>query len=198
MPGKQDPLFEVAAESFVAASPGDAYRVFSDLRNSPLWSIECTGGDWTGGEPGAVGSVFRGDNVRSGDVVPWAPVVRGRWSTYAEVVAAVPGRRFAWAMRDDAGRAQDSVWSFTVAAALGGCLLAHRFRMGRPTEGIRKITAGMTDADRARFFREWAAKLAHDLSETVHRLKAALERQPATVPAGATLGLRSATGTGEA
>jgi hypothetical protein len=184
MPEKQEPLFETGAELFVSADPAEVYALVADLRNSPLWSTECTGGEWVGGEPATVGAVFRGDNLRSDDIVAWAPVVRGRWSTYAEVVNASPGREFAWAMRDSAGRAQDSVWSFTIRPVAGGCLLAHRFRMGRPTEGIRGITAGMAAAARERFRREWAGKIARDLSETVRRLKTVLENEPAAVRAG--------------
>jgi len=183
MPEKQESIFETGAELFVSVAPGEIYELVADLRNSPLWSAECTGGEWVGGEPGTVGAVFRGDNLRSGDVVAWAPVVRGRWSTYAEVVHANPGKEFAWAMRDSAGRAQDSVWSFTITPVQGGCLLAHRFRMGRPTEGIREITAGMTEATRERFRHEWAGKLARDLSETVRRLKTVLENEPAALRA---------------
>ena len=42
-----------------------------------------------------------------------------------------------------AGQAQESVWTFEIGAAAGGCVLVHRFRMGTPTEGIRGITADM-------------------------------------------------------
>jgi polyketide cyclase/dehydrase/lipid transport protein len=178
VPEKQHALFETGAELFVPAAPGDIYPLVSDLRNSPLWSTECTGGEWVSGEPGEVGSVFRGDNERSADVVAWAPVARGRWSTYAEVVRATPGEEFAWAIRDRAGRAQDSVWSFTITPVEGGSLLAHRFRMGRPTEGIREITSGMSEVERERFRQEWAGKLTRDLSTTVRRIKTVLETRP--------------------
>ena len=184
MAEKRDALFETGAELSVPAAPGDIYALLSDLCNSPLWSNECVGGQWVSGGPGEVGSVFRGDNERSAEVVAWAPVARGRWSTYAEVVRATPGEEFAWAMRDHAGRAQDSVWSFTITPVDGGSLLAHRFRMGRPTEGIREITSGMTEDERKRFRREWAGKLARDLSATVRRIRTVLETRPVGVRTG--------------
>jgi len=168
-------LFSVRAEVWISASPERVYAVVSDLARSSEWSPECTGGRWVTGEPGTVGAVFRGDNRRAENVVSWAPVVRGEWSTESEVIAAEPGRVFRWAMRDSSGNAQDSVWSFEIERADEGCVLVHHFRMGEPTEGIRGITADMSDADRTRFVSDWAAKLERDLQDTVRRIKAVIE-----------------------
>lgn len=169
-------LFEVRAAVSVAASPELVYAVVSDLPRSGEWSTECRGGSWVDGEPGTVGAVFRGVNHRPEDVVAWAPVVRGEWTTEAEVVAAEPGRRFSWSMRDSAGRKQDSVWTYEVETTAGGCVLVHHFRMGRPTEGILGITSDMDDADKQRFFSEWGKKLEGDLADTLDRIKAVIER----------------------
>lgn len=169
------PLFDIAVESPVARAPEFVYSVVSDLPRCHEWSEECTGGEWTHGEPGAVGSVFRGHNFRDPDVVPWAPVVRGAWTTTAEVVAAEPARRFAWAMRTEAGRAQESVWGFTLHPAAGGTVLTHHFRMGVPTEGIQGITAGMTDDEKKKFFEEWGDKVRADMAATVGRLRNVIE-----------------------
>ena len=171
------PLLVARAEIHVDADPGRVYAVVSDLGRSGEWSTECTGGAWVQGEPGAVGSVFRGENRRGEDVVAWAPVVRGAWTTEAEVVAAEPGSAFRWAMRDSAGRAQESVWAFEIAAADGGgATLVHHFRMGRATEGIRKIVSGLDEAGTARFFAEWGAKLDGDLADTLARIKPVIEK----------------------
>ncbi|MFD7656133.1 SRPBCC family protein [Actinosynnema sp. NPDC059797] len=169
------PLFEISVRIPVAASVERAYATISDLPRSGEWSVECTGGAWVSGMPGTVGAVFQGENLRAEDVVAWAPVVRGRWRTVAQVVAAEPGKTFSWAMCDSTGSPQDSVWSFDVEPGDEGCVLVHRFRMGAATEGIRGITAGMTDQERQRFFSEWAAKLEQDMDATVRRIKAALE-----------------------
>jgi hypothetical protein len=152
------------------------YTLISDLPRSGEWSTECQGGTWVAGEPAAVGAVFRGDNIRSADVVAWAPVARGRWSTHCEVVAAEPGRTFRWAMHDSTGRCQESVWGFDIEVAPEGSRLVHHFRMGRPTEGIRSITAEMDDQARKRFFTEWSDKLQHDLESTLQRIKAVIEQ----------------------
>ncbi|MGW5341708.1 SRPBCC family protein [Streptomyces sp. NPDC004050] len=179
MSGTQTPLFRSRAQIHLSATPAEVYAVVSDLARSGEWSPECLGGEWTTGEPGAVGSVFRGENERSEDVVAWAPVVRGKWTTYAEVVAAEPGRTFQWAMHDSQGEKQDSVWGFTIEADGEGSLLVHHFRMGTPTEGIRGITADM-DADRKQqFFAEWGDKVAGDLAETLGRIKTVIDKETA-------------------
>lgn len=170
------PVFEVRVQTPVAAPPEAVYAVVSDLPRSGEWSEECTGGRWVSGGPGRVGSVFRGVNVRPADVVGWAPVVRGEWTTESEVVEAAPGRRFAWAMRTKAGQAQPSVWAWEVEPdGAGGSLLTHHFRMDARTEGIRGIVAGMDPAAEQRFFTEWARKLEGDIAATVARVKSVIE-----------------------
>lgn len=171
------PLFEISVRTFVPAPSDTVYAAVSDLARSGEWSVECTGGTWVSGRPGTVGAVFRGDNVRAEDVVSWAPVVRGNWQTVARVVAAEPGKTFSWAMCDRAGHPQDSVWSFDVEPEDGGCVLVHRFRMGAATEGIRGITAEMSDEEKRRFFADWGGKLEQDMHATVRRIKAVLENE---------------------
>ncbi|MEV4615227.1 SRPBCC family protein [Kitasatospora sp. NPDC049258] len=171
------PLFQVRSQTEVSAVPADVYAVISDLPRSGEWSPECLGGEWVLGAPAAVGSVFRGENLRSEEVVSWAPVVRGKWHTHAEVVAAEPGRTFRWAMHDSTGTPQDSVWAFDIEpAGAAGSVLVHHFRMGAATEGIRGITAEMDAAEKQKFFADWAEKLEHDLAETLGRIKLVIEK----------------------
>ena len=169
-------VFEVLAQTLVAASPEHVYEVVSDLPRCGDWSMECTGGTWVAGVPATVGAVFRGHNLRGGDVVAWAPVVRGAWTTDAEVVVAEPGRRFHWTIRDSLGHAQASVWAYDIEPAPGGSTLIHHFRMDTPTEGIRKITSGMGDVEWARFRAEWTAKLQADMTNTVGRVRNVVEK----------------------
>lgn len=174
---KTGPLFALRAEIRVDAAPAKVYAVVSDLGRSGEWSTECRGGRWISGTPATVGAVFRGENHRSEDVVAWAPVVRGGWTTESQVVAAEPSRTFQWAMRDSTGRPQRSVWGFDIEPAGDGSLLIHHFRMDEATEGIRGITSGMDGAQKDRFFAEWADKLRGDLANTLGRIKAVIEKQ---------------------
>jgi Polyketide cyclase / dehydrase and lipid transport len=169
-------LFLCRADVHVSATPDEVYAVISDLPRSGEWSVECTGGKWISGEPSTVGAVFRGENLRSPEVVAWAPVVRGTWSTESEIVAAEPGKRFRWAMRTKSGQRQDSVWAFDIEPDGEGSVLVHHFRMGTPTEGIRGIVADMDAEAERKFFVEWGAKLELDLAATLLRIKSVIEK----------------------
>ena len=171
------PLFELRAEIEVAAAPEVTYSVVSDLPRSGEWSPECRGGEWISGEPATVGAVFRGKNVRSEDVVGWAPLIRGVWYTECQVVAAEPGRTFQWAMRTHTGVNQASVWGFDMRPTDSGCRLVHHFRMDQTTEGIRKIVADLDESARKRFVVEWTAKLEEDLAVTLRRIKTIVENE---------------------
>ena len=71
----------------IAASADDLYALVSDVRRMGEWSPENVGGRWLGGVSApAVGARFRGSNRRG-----WR-----RWSTTCTVVAAEPGRTFAF------------------------------------------------------------------------------------------------------
>jgi Polyketide cyclase / dehydrase and lipid transport len=170
------PLFECRAAIHVSATPLEIYSVVSDLRRSAEWSPECMGGEWTSGEPSTVGAIFRGENLRSEDVVAWAPLIRGTWYTEAKVVAAEPGSTFRWVMLTHAQENQDSVWGFDIEPVEGGATLIHHFRMGKATEGIHHIVAELDEDGRKRFVEEWAAKLEQDLDVTLNRIKDVIEK----------------------
>ncbi|MEH6379105.1 SRPBCC family protein [Streptomyces sp. KLMMK] len=172
-------ILRVRARILVAAAPYTLYDTVSDLARSGEWSRECTGGRWVSGTPRTVGAVFRGENRRGADVVPWAPIVRGPWTTESEVVAAEPGRLFQWVVRDSAGRRQDSTWTYEFEAAGDGCLLVHHYRLGRPTEGLAKIFRQLGPDGRRRFTTEWNRKLADDVDASLSRIKDIVERAAA-------------------
>ncbi|GGM33460.1 hypothetical protein GCM10012275_01150 [Longimycelium tulufanense] len=171
------PLFELRSDVQVSATPEQVYTVVSDLPRSGEWSPECQGGEWVSGEPATVGAVFRGENLRSEEVVAWAPLVRGTWYTESRVVAAEPGRTFRWMMLSHAGADQESIWGFDIEPADEGCVLTHHFRMGTATVGIHKIVADLDEPARKRFVVEWTTKLERDLQDTLKRLKDVIERQ---------------------
>ncbi|MEV4501917.1 SRPBCC family protein [Streptomyces klenkii] len=168
-------ILSVQARILIAAAPGAVYETVSDLTRSGEWSRECTGGRWVSGTPRTVGAVFRGENYRGADVVPWAPVVRGPWTTESEVVAAEPWRLFQWVVRDSAGRRQDSTWTYELQATADGCLLVHRYRLGRLTEGLAKIFEQLGEDGRRRFTAAWNEKLADDVAASLSRIKSVVE-----------------------
>jgi dimethylaniline monooxygenase (N-oxide forming) len=77
-------------------APAEAlYDLVSDVSAMGRWSPECTGGTWLGGASGPeVGARFRGSNRRG-----WV-----RWWTTNEVVAADPGREFAFETKQSGTR----------------------------------------------------------------------------------------------
>lgn len=173
---EKSPLFDLRGQIPVKASPAEVYSVVSDLTRSAEWSPECIGGEWVSGAPSAVGSVFRGENLRSKDVVGWAPLIRGIWYTEARIVAAEPGRAFRWAMLTHTGENQQSIWGFDLEPAPEGTLLIHHFKMDRATEGIHHIVADLDEDDRKRFFAEWSEKLEKDIARTLESIKSVIEK----------------------
>lgn len=168
--------FRARAETEIAASPEKVYNTVSALERSGEWSPECTGGQWVEGRPRTVGAIFRGENTRSRDVVPWAPVIRGDWITESEVLEAEPGRVFRWTVLDSGRGRQESVWSFEIEPEGEGSRLVHHYWLGELTEGLAKIFAGLDEAGRERFVTEWNAKLAEDVRTTVERIKLVVEK----------------------
>ncbi|MDI3422885.1 SRPBCC family protein [Streptomyces luteolus] len=170
-------IFEVRAETVISATPDAVYATVSDLGRSGEWSTECQGGTWVEGAPGAVGSIFRGDNVRGTDVVAWAPVIRGPWTTESEVVEAEPGRVFRWSILTKDRQKQDSIWSFEITPeAGGGSRVVHHFRLAKLTEGLTKIVSGLEEGDQKRFVQEWNDKLAGDVADTLDRIRVVIEK----------------------
>lgn len=78
------------------AAPADVlYGLVADPAGMGRLSPECTGGKWLDGATGpAVGARFKGTNKRG----------LARWSTVNTVVAAVPGREFAFETKESGTR----------------------------------------------------------------------------------------------
>jgi hypothetical protein len=84
-------------------SPDEVWALVSDVTRTGEWSPENTGGRWLNGATGPVeGATFRGSN-RNGI---------HRWSTTALVLAAEPGRRFAFDV--SFGPVQIARWDYTM------------------------------------------------------------------------------------
>lgn len=141
----------------IAASPERVYDIVSDVTQMGRLSPECTGGRWLGGAGGpAVGARFKGTNRRG-----WV-----RWSTTNTVVAAAPGREFAFETKESGTR-----WSYRLEPDGDGTLVTE----SRAPWRDRPVTARMA----ARLFLggvdEHDEEMRAGLRATLERLKAVAE-----------------------
>lgn len=114
-------MAEVVVDRHVDASPEAVYALVSDVTRMGEWSPETTACRWVGGATGpATGARFRGSNRKG-----WR-----RWSTTSTVVAAEPGRRFAFDVVF-AGVPIAS-WSYEFTPEDGGCSVRERWTDRRP------------------------------------------------------------------
>ncbi|MEU7145385.1 SRPBCC family protein [Nocardia sp. NPDC046473] len=104
----------VEVRRVMAGDPQQVYELIADVTRMNEWSPESAGAQWLTGDPGAVGSTFRGDNRR-----PWI-----RWSTICTVTAADPGKRFAFAVR--ASGRPVATWEYEITARPGWCEVVER------------------------------------------------------------------------
>ncbi len=114
-------LPEVKVEERIAAPADALYALVSDIKRTGEWSPENVGGRWLGTATGpVVGARFRGSNRRG----------FRRWSTTCTVVAADPGRRFAF----DVAFAGIPVsrWSYEFAPDGGDTLVTETWTDRRP------------------------------------------------------------------
>jgi uncharacterized protein YndB with AHSA1/START domain len=118
------------SESIVIARPPEqVYDLVSDVTRTGEWSPICRWCRWDDGAGPRVGAMFTGHNE-----------VPGRtWETRCEVVAAEPGREFAWLVGAAYVR-----WGYTLVAVDGGTELTESWQF-RP-EGIAMFHEKYGDA----------------------------------------------------
>ena len=92
----------------VAASPDDLYEMVSDVTRMGEWSPVCRDCWWDEGAGPRKGAWFTGRNETP----------ERTWETRSQVVAAEPGRRFAWEVNNGW-----VYWGFTFAPDGEGALL---------------------------------------------------------------------------
>ena len=147
----------------VMMSPAMLYDVVSDVRRMGEWSPECRQCEWVGGATGpAVGAQFKGTNRRG----------PARWSTTPRVVAAEPGREFAFVTSH---RGHDATkWSYRFEPASGGTKVTESF------EVLIDVPWYFTLSERLLMgVKDRKADLEANMAETLERLKAAAEQHPA-------------------
>jgi polyketide cyclase/dehydrase/lipid transport protein len=157
-------LTQDSRQAVISASPDRIYQLVSDLPRMGQWSPECERVEWLGGTTvAAEGDRFVGHN-RGG------PFGMMRWSRRGRVLAADPGREFAF-VTEEGGR-ESTVW---------------RYRFETLEEGTR-----VTESYEVRWIPAWARlldiptnrhrELHEAMGHTLGRLKTAAEA-PAGSPA---------------
>ena len=148
------------AEIDIAASPERVYALLADVTRMGEWSPECVRCRWIGARrPPELGARFRGTS-RNG----WR-----RWSTVSTVVAATPGRTFAFDVTYF--RLPVAAWRYDFRRnGHGGTRLAESVedRRGPVVRAVSPLITG--SPDRAR-------RNTETMRTTLSRLKAAAEQE---------------------
>ncbi len=134
------------------------YRMVSDLPRIGEWSPECERVDWEGdvSTPNK-GSTFVGHNAVG-------PGRRIRYSRHGQVLAAEPGREFAF-VTDEGGR-ESTIWRYRFELATGGTRVIESYDVRWIPTWARIIDVPLNRHK----------ELVHNMRTTLERLKMAAER----------------------
>lgn len=135
----------------VAVTPDELYALVSDVTRTGEWSPVCRACWWDDGDGPRVGARFTGRNE----------LPERTWETRSQVVAAEPGREFAWEVNNGWVR-----WGYTLEPEEGGTRL---------TESWEFLPAGVAG------FRERYGE--HANAHIEHRTNMARTGIPATLAA---------------
>jgi hypothetical protein len=103
---------EFSASVDVAVAPSELYALVSDVTRMGQWSPICRACWWDDGDGPRVGAWFTGRNETP----------QRTWETRSQVVAADPGREFAWEVNNGWVR-----WGFTFEPVDGGTRLTEHW-----------------------------------------------------------------------
>lgn len=143
----------------IGASADQVWTMVSDVTRMGEWSPETQSAEWLDGASGpAVGARFRGHNRKG-----WT-----RWSTVCEVIAAEPGRSFAFAV-GGAAKA-DTIWRYQFEPTVSGVEVTETFELSKPlgffSRFVTRVTTGVKDRP---------ADMEAGIRSTLQRLKEAAE-----------------------
>jgi Polyketide cyclase / dehydrase and lipid transport len=140
-------------------SPEEVYALISDVRNTGEWSPMCKACWWDEGDGPRVGAMFTGRNEMG----------ERTWETRSEVLAADPGKEFAWAVAEPPTRAR---WGYRLTAVEGGTEVTETWEL--PPEGLAFFEERFPGdgAAQAAIRADWAEK---GIPETLAAIKKAAE-----------------------
>jgi hypothetical protein len=150
------------ARVHVSAPPEKVYDLVSDVTRMGEWSPETTHCRWIGDATGpAVGARFKGTNRRG----------VARWTTKPEVVAAEPGREFAFVTNLVGFNRPMTRWTYRFEGAPdGGTDMTESFEM------VNDLPWYIAFGDRyVMRIKDRKADLEQAMSQTLGRIKAAAE-----------------------
>jgi hypothetical protein len=115
---------EFSDSVLVHTDPAQLYALISDVTRIGEWSPQCRACWWDEGAGPEVGAWFTGRNETS----------ERTWETRSQVVAAEPGREFAWEVNNGWVR-----WGFTLTPEDGGTRLTESWAfLPKGLEGFRE------------------------------------------------------------
>ena len=118
---------------FVAVSPDELYALVSDVTRTGEWSPVCKACWWDEGDGPRVGAWFTGRNETP----------ERTWETRSQVVAADPGREFAWEVNQGWVH-----WGYSLQPEEGGTRLTESWEfLPEGLAGFRERYADAADAE---------------------------------------------------
>ena len=144
----------------IHAGADEIWALVSDITRTGEWSPENLGGEWIDGASGPeVGARFKGHNKRG----------RSKWSSNCRVIAADPGREFAFATGRE-GK-PDTIWRYELEpAGAGDTRLTESFELVRPLGAVSNFVTRVTTGVRDRH-----ADLQKNVEVSLARLKTIAE-----------------------
>jgi hypothetical protein len=112
--------YQESGSIVIARTPQELYDMVSDVTRMGEWSPICKACWWEEGNGPQVGATFKGRNERP----------ERTWETVSEVVAADPGKEFAWKVTQPPTVAR---WSYTFRGVEGGTEVTETWEL--PAEG---------------------------------------------------------------
>jgi hypothetical protein len=120
----------------VAVAPDELYAMVSDVTRMGEWSPICKACWWDEGQGPEVGAWFTGRNE----------LPERTWETRSQVVAADPGRKFAWEVNDGW-----VYWGYTFEPEGDGTRLTESWEfLAKGIEGFRERFGDAADAEIAK------------------------------------------------
>lgn len=152
------------ASALIEAPPDRIYELVADITRMGEWSPECIGAQWAVGSDGpAVGAVFNGTNSRA----------TNEWTTPNTVIAATPGKEFAWVVGTDDFRV--CTWRYLFEPEGDGTRVTESFELGQEEVGFASTVLASPPEERGALVEARRAQLVADMEQTLARLKDAAE-----------------------